>query len=228
MRYKKRYTKTGPLEFNVEILWQVLLALKEGDQTLAEGHLSFLPQEVTPTEDRKTMDRRTQVKVFTRDHYVCRYCGRYTVCPPALRFIRHAFPRLFPYHPRWRSKDTHHLYYVITASCDHVTPVARDGKSDVSNLVTSCYMCNSRKSNYLLEELGWELKPLAQDDWDGLSHLFVDAWRKQQGEASRTWGRLSAEERRIFAEWAWAIEADKREANAEKRRLNARQLEFDF
>lgn len=40
---------------------------------------------------------------------------------------------------------------------DHVTPKSRGGKNNLENIVVSCCRCNSKKSNYLLEELGWKL-----------------------------------------------------------------------
>ena len=47
------------------------------------------------------------------------------------------------------------------------------GTSDRKNLVTACYMCNSIKQNWLVEELRWEMQPIPGDSpWDGLSALY--------------------------------------------------------
>jgi 5-methylcytosine-specific restriction endonuclease McrA len=40
---------------------------------------------------------------------------------------------------------------------DHVIPRSRSGQHTWENCVASCTMCNHRKADRLLEELGWEL-----------------------------------------------------------------------
>jgi len=41
---------------------------------------------------------------------------------------------------------------------DHVIPRSRNGKSTWGNLVTACKNCNSRKGDYLPEEVGFNLR----------------------------------------------------------------------
>ena len=43
------------------------------------------------------------------------------------------------------------------ATIDHVLPRSRGGQHTWENCVASCQMCNHRKADRLLEELGWEL-----------------------------------------------------------------------
>jgi len=87
--------------------------------------------------------------------------------------ISHIFPEEFPYHPHWKMSRTHPVYWELSASCDHVVPRARGGSDDIENLVTCCYMCNTIKANWTLEELRWTLLEPSKEEWDGLAGLFV-------------------------------------------------------
>lgn len=44
------------------------------------------------------------------------------------------------------------------ATLDHIVPKSRGGKHTKSNLVTACKKCNSKKSNFTLEECGMRLR----------------------------------------------------------------------
>jgi HNH endonuclease len=110
-----------------------------------------------------------QCRVFSRDQFVCRYCEKRTVVPPVLRLLSHFLGDDFRYHPHGRMTECHVAFWRDIASCDHVVPVARGGDSTPGNLVTACYMCNSIKQNWLLDELRWSIKPSSTIVWDGLS-----------------------------------------------------------
>ncbi len=113
-----------------------------------------------------------QVRVFLRDRFTCRYCRRNTVFIPVLRVLSRLYPAELPYQKNWRWSETHPAYWKYAASCDHVVPVARGGTSAIDNLVTSCYMCNSVKQQWLIDELHWQIFPMQNTDWDGLSGLY--------------------------------------------------------
>jgi len=114
-----------------------------------------------------------QLKVFRRDRFTCRYCGRCAVFPPILRLLSITLSHVFQYHPHGKMSQCHLAFWRDLASCDHLVPVARFGKSDEQNLVTACYMCNSIKQSWTVAELGWELQAIPQDDsWNGLSDKF--------------------------------------------------------
>jgi hypothetical protein len=110
-----------------------------------------------------------QCWVFFRDQFVCRYCEKRCVLPPVLRLLSHFLGDDFRYHPHGRMTECHVAFWRDIASCDHMVPVARGGNSTAQNLVTACYMCNSIKQNWLLEELRWNIKPITTIAWDGLS-----------------------------------------------------------
>ena len=52
------------------------------------------------------------------------------------------------------------------------TTILTRGEED--NLVTTSMIRNSAKANWLLKELGWQLRPIERvGDWDGLTDWFV-------------------------------------------------------
>lgn len=114
-----------------------------------------------------------QIEVFRRDRFTCRYCERKTVFLPVLRILASLFPAELPWHPHGKMTDCHVAFWRDYASCDHLIPNARGGTSEVANLVTACYMCNSIKQNWLLEELRWTLLPISDQEWDGLCSLYA-------------------------------------------------------
>ena len=65
--------------------------------------------------------------------------------------------------------ETHMIYWELFPTVDHVVPIARGGGDDESNWVTTSMLHNSAKSNWKLEELGWQLLPAGDiEQWDGL------------------------------------------------------------
>lgn len=154
----------------------VLRSLLSGDEGLAAQELESVPNWQAPSDSGsvpRSVPIPIQLEVFRRDHFTCRYCGRRTVLPPVLRLLSIAFGSVFPYHPHGKMSECHLAFWRDLASCDHVVPVARFGASDERNLVTACYMCNSIKQNWTVEELGWELRSILKDNsWDGLSDKF--------------------------------------------------------
>jgi hypothetical protein len=83
-------------------------------------------------------------------------------------------PEVIPYHLNWKISETHPAFWQLSATVDHVVPVARGGRDDDNeNLVTTTMLRNSAKAHWLLAELGWSLRPIApQADWDGLLGWF--------------------------------------------------------
>jgi hypothetical protein len=61
---------------------------------------------------------------------------------------------------------------------DHVVPGTAGGDwSDETNLVTACWPCNAAKADLSLEQIGWRVRPISSDDWDGLISLYPGLWR---------------------------------------------------
>ncbi len=144
----------------------------KGAENLLATEWKFAP--LLKPSKRKEISLSLQLEVFKRDHFTCRYCGKETIYVGALRLINHLLPEEFPYHKNWKWEKTHPAFWELSASCDHILSVARGGGSEMENLVTSCYMCNSIKAHWTIEELRWELKEINHTAWDGLTTFFKD------------------------------------------------------
>ncbi len=132
---------------------------------------------------RGTIPMSMQIEVFKENNFICQYCGKRTVFIGTLRAINLLLPDDFPYHTHWKWDSTHQVFWELTASCDHIIPVARGGRDEPDNLTTACYLCNSLKTQWTIEELkksGWiqQNKPVKDDEWDGLTGLFLDIMEK--------------------------------------------------
>lgn len=68
----------------------------------------------------------TNTFLFARDAYKCQYCGR----PSAELKLRESLTR------------------------DHLIPLSRGGSNEWTNVVTACSSCNTRKANWLPDEIG--------------------------------------------------------------------------
>lgn len=127
---------------------------------------------VSAQRPSRVLPPRSQIEVFRRDHFTCRYCGRGTLFAPTLRALSILYPDALLYHKHGKFGAGHRLYWTHQASCDHIEPVAHGGNSDAANLATACYLCNHTKGQARLEELGWEARTPTERYWDGLSGLF--------------------------------------------------------
>lgn len=60
------------------------------------------------------------------------------------------------------ARDNHECQFVGCnrkgTTIDHVLPRSKGGKHEWTNVVASCAKCNAKKSDKLLEHLGWKLK----------------------------------------------------------------------
>jgi len=118
---------------------------------------------------KRRFDPLRFTQVFLRDGFICRYSGERLVFPPALRILSQLLPDEFPYHPNWKTDQTHPAYMQFSATIDHFVPVTRGGLDEPSNWMTASMARNSAKQNWTLDELGWELlDPGDSQAWDGL------------------------------------------------------------
>ena len=156
---------------------RVLENLLSGNESVAAQELGAVPSWQAPSDSGyvpRSVSVSAQLKVFRRDRFTCRYCDRRTILPPVLRLLSIALDGVFPYHPHGKMSQCHLAFWRDLASCDHLVPVARFGKSDERNLVTACYMCNSVKQNWTVEELRWELQPIPEAEaWQGLADRYA-------------------------------------------------------
>jgi hypothetical protein len=150
-------------------------ALADGSIAKAESIIRadypFAPAPVTARRFRPV----EYTKAFVRDGFIDRYAGNRLLFPPVLRVLSFALPTLFPYHPNWKTDETHPAYWEVSATLDHVIPVSRGGADDESNWVTTSMARNGAKMNWTLEELGWQLRPAgAIGEWDGMMKWFLE------------------------------------------------------
>jgi hypothetical protein len=143
-----------------------------------------------PTGEYKSRNynHSDKLKVFVRDGFIDRYSGKRLVFPPVLKIISSILSEDFPYHPNWRLDKCHIGYWELIPTIDHIMPVSRGGKDEFDNWVCTSQLRNSIKSNWLLEEIGWQLhEPGDLNKWDGMFYWFVEYIKENQGYLSDTY-----------------------------------------
>ena len=134
--------------------------------------------------------------IHIRDRFCCRYCGYRVIPTQVMRLIGAIFPDEFPYHPNWKGGRTHPAIALRSASLDHVVAWTLGGRNDPENLACACWICNRVKGELTLAQLGWELRPIPETDWDGLTRFYRALWEpagSPTGSEHRLWMRLYEE-----------------------------------
>jgi hypothetical protein len=158
----------------VNAIRDVCSALLEGNEsrarTIASRDYPFTPVPKT----RAKWSARDSLRIFVRDGFIDRYSGDLLVFPGMLRVISTLLPEASPYHPHGKLSECHIAHWELYPTVDHMTPLSRGGKDDEGNRVTTSMLRNMAKSNWTLEELGWELLPPGDyGKWDGLTEEFI-------------------------------------------------------
>lgn len=91
--------------------------------------------------------------ILTRDNFRCRYCSS-TVIPRSRLTKVHSSLGSFYFPLGRKNSEMSGFYLTSCATLDHVIPHSLGGRTDESNLVTSCWPCNYGKMNYTLEQIG--------------------------------------------------------------------------
>lgn len=164
-------------EEDLDAVVAVAAALSAGDRGASDAAAATLARELTPRPKRASIPPSLALSVHIRDQWHCRYCGLRVVLPAALRLISMAYPQEFPYNRNWRWDSTHPVYNISGATVDHLHAYATEG-NDLApeNLMTACWVCNTRKSNLSLEQLGWTLRPRQPSEWQGLTEFMWPMW----------------------------------------------------
>jgi hypothetical protein len=125
----------------------------------------------------KGFSRTRSADTFRRDHFQCQYCGQLVIPLPLLALMSFLYPKLLPYNIRFKAGATHPVYWLLAPEADHIKPGSRGGEwEDPSNIATACVVCNTKKGNWTLEELGWVLEPKRDGSWDGLVPFYGPIW----------------------------------------------------
>lgn len=121
----------------------------------------------TDLDSKKTFTHLSH-QIYLRDGLHCRYCG--SKVAPRSFFTR--FSKLIGENALWignTNKTRPGIYLLGVATLDHVTPHKLGGRTDSSNLVTSCWPCNYGKSDFTLDQLGMDdprlTPPIEDNDW---------------------------------------------------------------
>jgi hypothetical protein len=165
---------------NSQVIENVCKALLDGEtekaRTIAKTDYPFRFND--KAERKITLSQA--VRLFLRDGFVDRYSGQKLVYPGVLCFLSQTMPQEFPYQKNWKMSECHIAYWELTPTIDHVIPVARGGLDDETNWVTTSMLRNSAKSNWTLDELGWQLVPSGSlEDWDGLIGIYVELFESK-------------------------------------------------
>jgi len=94
-----------------------------------------------------------ETQVYERDGFKCAYCENSVVPTRILKRMETLVG-----HESFRSSGTneerHGTVFILRATADHVVPISQGGRTELSNLVTSCWSCNYGKSSFTLAEIG--------------------------------------------------------------------------
>ncbi len=132
-------------------------------------------KQITPTKikvGKRSFSAERSAKTFLRDKFRCRYCGCEIIPKPIAILMSGLYSQELPFHPNYKSGFVHSLYWTRVAEADHLVAGSVGGDwNDPDNHVTACVVCNTRKGNCSIEDIGWELiTPV--DGWDGLTSLY--------------------------------------------------------
>jgi len=106
-----------------------------------------------PVKASRRVLKRSQVEVFFRDLWLCRYCGKPVIFAPALKYLQREIDPPWPCHQGlayWRyayDRNGAPLLDELAAGIDHVRRFSGGGPGEPSNLATACNKCNTKKNN---------------------------------------------------------------------------------
>jgi len=125
--------------------------------------------------EKRAYKEKEKFNIFMRDGFIDRYTGDKLLNPGILKAFSTYFPDEFPYHSHWKMDQTHVAYWELIPTLDHIIPIARGGKDEEDNWITTSMLHNDIKSNWSLEQIGWDIKECGDlSEWDGLTKIFID------------------------------------------------------
>ena len=130
---------------------------------------------VSNLSQKRQYSKYQMCKVFLRDGFIDRYSGAKLLFPGLIKIMTIEFPDIFKYHKNWKMSETHMIYWDLCPTIDHLVPVARGGQDIEQNWITTSMVHNSAKSNWTIEEIGWELHNKGElKNWDGLVSNYLE------------------------------------------------------
>jgi len=159
---------------NHKIIDEVCKAIGKGNITDAKCIVNKKYPFITLENKGRQYTDYQKTKIFLRDGFVDRYSGEKMVFPPVLRLLSFLMPEELPFHKNWKMSDCHLAYWQLLPNVDHIIPVSRGGEDEEANWICTSQLRNCAKSNWLLEELGWQLhKPGDLKEWDGMLNWYL-------------------------------------------------------
>lgn len=144
-----------------------------GEEVLSR--IAYPPREIPR---RPSLPRSVSARIYVRDRFHCRYCGRRVIPTVIMELLGSLYPDSFPFHPAWKGGLTHPAILSRSPVVDHVIPGSSGGDwSDEANLVTACWPCNAAKADLSLEQIGWSMRPIPTTEWNGLTSAYPALWR---------------------------------------------------
>jgi 5-methylcytosine-specific restriction endonuclease McrA len=155
--------------------------------------------------NRRSIPKALQLRVFLRDGWICRWCGRPVIFAPVMKYLERlvrssGVARPLAYHDAHWTRRNAPLLDHLGAVIDHVDAYSHGGPDVTENFATACNKCNANKSNAACSEFTRRSPRHAVKgkygeprNWDGLSALFVVLAERAPETASaseRDWLRV--------------------------------------
>ena len=110
------------------------------------------PEPILPLDPENRFSKFESI-LFARDNYKCRYCADPVIPKKVFKKAQSLIGSTDL--PLGRTNLTRSGFYLMfVATLDHVMPWSLGGRTDESNLVTSCWSCNYGKANFTVEQIG--------------------------------------------------------------------------
>ena len=110
------------------------------------------PEPILPLDPENTFSK-FESRLFARDNYKCRYCTDPVIPKKVFEKAQSLIGSTDL--PLGRTNLTRSGFYLMfVATLDHVIPWSLGGRTDESNLVSSCWSCNYGKANFTVEQIG--------------------------------------------------------------------------
>jgi len=154
---------------HIDIILKAAECIKIGKKEDARSIITNEYQHISVSYAKRLMTIYEKLKIYINDGFIDRYSGKRLLFPNVLRIFTYELGGDFPFHQNWKMSGCHIAYWEMIPTYDHVIPIARGGKDISENIITTSQIMNSRKSNFLVEEIDFKIYPKGNMlEWDGM------------------------------------------------------------
>lgn len=129
------------------------------------------PKKYTGPLEKNKSFTKFESQVYQRDGYICRYCSIRVIDTKALLKMEKILGKKY-FKVKGTNMQRHGVALALRATIDHVKPLTLGGRTNLNNLVTSCWSCNYGKLNATLKQLGldnpFDRASKSKSRWNGL------------------------------------------------------------